>query len=124
MTSLVTGPHLLTATIASTFAMGYTFAMRERYRYVPMVTSCAALLAAWILEQTGAVTTPMPALPDSRVSLLVLLTEFVIIITTSRFSIIIVDKLRELQRRDHLQAWQLRQLLPKQAATSSAVPAQ
>jgi serine/threonine-protein kinase len=120
MTSLVTGPLLLTATFATTFSMGFTLAMRPRHRYVPMISGCLSVFVPWLLQRLDLLHASLPGLqPTEHASLLVLMTQLVCIVVAAMFSMRLREKLDQVQRTNHLNAWQLRQLLPKDAVTQS-----
>jgi serine/threonine protein kinase len=127
--SLVLGPNILTPTLASIYGVTTALAMDRRRRYLPIVLSCLAIVIPVLLERTGVIRAsftihngswvvdpPMLVGPSHQNGGL-FLANIACVVVAGFIGISFRSLLSDVQRRAHVNAWQLRQLLPK--ATSS-----
>ena len=130
--SLVLGPSILTPTLAAIYGVTTAFAMDRRRRYLPMIVSCLAVAVPVVLERTGVlpssftlgsggwvITPPMLLAPTHQNGGL-FVANIACVAVACLIGISFRSLLTDVQRRAHVNAWQLRQLLPK--APSSIRP--
>ncbi len=114
MTSLVLGPGALTATFATVISLGFTLAMAPKHRYLPFIACSAAVVVPWLLASAGVL--PMAEVQSDVVLKLRIVAELVCIFIATFFALRLRDKLTSVRRRVFVHSWQLRQLLPRDAA--------
>ncbi len=128
--SVLAGPLLVTPMFATVFALGFSLAMPRRLRLLPAVAGCLSILVPEALQwlhvlprSVAYVDGVMHVLPQMmRFRWLghanLLLCDLVCILMACYFGLSVRHRLDEMQRRVHLNNWQLRQLLPREARRS------
>ena len=129
--SVVMGPVILTPILATVFTLGFALAMRASQRFVPLVAGCLSILVPQALEWLGVVP-PWYRFVDGKMTVFPFvsnLTTFghllfipaclVCVILAWYYGTRVRGNLSTMQRRVYTQAWQLRQLLPKDAERRS-----
>jgi serine/threonine protein kinase len=120
-------PTVMTPAFAIPFAVGYTLSMDPRRRFLPMIASSAAIIVPSALEwlhlispsatMVGDLACVVPrtvVLPSLSGPLLVL-GNVICVVGACYYALRFREILTETQRRVSVAAWQLRQLLPKDA---------
>jgi serine/threonine-protein kinase len=117
-------PEYITPTIAVVFVISCTLAMDPTRRLLPMFIGCVAISLPFVLEWLGALDPSfverdamlcalarMTRMPDTAL-VGPLLMNIVCIVMGCLYAVRLRDALTEMQRRDSIHAWQLRQLVP------------
>ncbi len=125
--TLVMGPYVLAPGFAAVFGLGMSLSTDRSRRYVPMLTACLSIAVPMVLEWTGVlppscemrngavcVLPRMLAFPNIVMTIL-LPANLIVIVMACYFGLRFRDVLTDMQRRLHLHAWQLRQLVPNEA---------
>lgn len=131
--SVILGPHVLTPTFAALFALGFTMAMSRRRRWIPMICGCLALVVPVMLEWAHVIPTSLELKGEllciaprmfrfTNQTAFLLAGNVAAVAMACRFAMRFRETLSVAQRRVYLNAWQLRQLLPKQAGPQSLAP--
>ena len=124
------GPFIAVPALAGVSAMGFSIALRDRFRWLPIVSYSLAILVPLALEVSGIIH-PSYVFEDgmlcvvpravafARVPTYVFLAvvNLVLVGVAAYFGVTLGAALRRARRRTHLQSWQLRQLLPSEART-------
>jgi serine/threonine-protein kinase len=127
-------PTTLTPTFAIPFAVGYTLSMDHRRRFLPMIASSVALVLPCALEwlhlispsstMVGDLACVVPrtvVLPPLSGPVLVV-GNVICVVGACYYALKFRETLTATQRRVSVAAWQLRQLLPKEAKRMSTMP--
>ena len=122
-------PWLLTPPLALTFMIATTLSVDEPRRYVPVIATCIALCLPVVIEWLGlvgrslvndgtmlCVVPRMSELPDTTAACLIpLAVSLGCVAMGGLFGVRLRGTLLAHQRHNAIQAWQLRQLIPKAA---------
>ncbi len=127
-------PTILTPTFAIPFAVGYTLSMDARRRFLPMVATSAAIVVPSALEwlqvlgPSSTMAGPLACVVPRTVVLpslsgpLEVLGNVICIVGACYYALRFREILTETQRRVSVAAWQLRQLLPREARPTATMP--
>jgi serine/threonine-protein kinase len=132
--SALLGPLVMTPTFAVIFALAFSLSMHERHRHIPMVMGGLSIVVPCVLEWLH-VLPPSLVLRDGTTCILpnmirfsdlgiraTLLGNLVLVVVASVYGRSLRAAMQARQERLHLYAWQLRQLLPKEASRASGAP--
>ena len=127
-------PTVLTPTFAIPFAVGYTLSMDRRRRFLPTIACSASIVVPSALEWIHAAspsstmygnlaclvprTVVLPALSGP----LLVVGNVICVVGACYYALVFREILTETQRRVCVGAWQLRQLLPREARPSTIAP--
>jgi serine/threonine protein kinase len=122
---------VLTPTLAVAFGVGYTLSMDRRRRFLPMIAGSLALAIPTVLELTGVLPTSttirdgqwcmaprMAGYPGPN-NLVPALFDIVCLVAACLYSVSFREVLTDMERRAAVGAWQLRQLVPKEARSAA-----
>jgi eukaryotic-like serine/threonine-protein kinase len=126
-------PWLVTPALALVFMFATTLSVDERRRYWPAAIVCGALIAPVVLEWLGVlgpslvnrgpllcIVPRMTELPETAAARAIpLIVSLGCVAMGGLFGVRLRTAMLELQRRNALQAWQLRQLVPKAGAVAT-----
>jgi hypothetical protein len=124
---------VLTPTIAALFALGLTMEVRHDRRYVPMIAGCLAVTLPLALEWVH-ILPPSMALRGEELCIMPQMFHFTphyslllgptlaCIVMGCVFALRFRRTLSAAQERVYVSAWQLRQLLPREAGPASMRP--
>jgi serine/threonine-protein kinase len=113
LTSAVATPFV-TATFATVFVMGFTLAVHPRHRYVPLVSGAISVILPWSAQAAAAWGASGSGVRAANPLLLVVI--LVNMAFAWLFAARLRQRLRAVQQRAYTTAWQLRQMLPHEAA--------
>ena len=134
LSSLIAGPLIVTPMFATVFGIGFSLAMPRRLRFLPAIAGSLSILVPEALQQTGVLPRSivyangiMHVLPQmmsftSEGHTNLILCDLVCIVMACYFGLSIRQRFDEIQRRVHVNNWQLRQLLPQEARSASGSP--
>jgi serine/threonine-protein kinase len=122
-------PSLLTPTLGLVFTIAATLSVDARRKYLPLIAGCIALTIPVALEWIGVLTPAfvyrydlmcivprMAELPDTTVARMIpLAVTLCTVVMGGLFGVRFRAALQDVQRHNSVNAWQLRQLLPKAA---------
>jgi serine/threonine-protein kinase len=114
LTSVVASTFVA-ATFATLAAMGFTLAVHPRHRYVPLVSSALSLIVPWSVNAAAVAwgASPSNAQVSNPLIMVVILANMAV---ACLFAARLRQRLRAAQRRAYTTAWQLRQMLPREAS--------
>jgi serine/threonine-protein kinase len=134
LSSLIAGPLIVTPMFATVFAIGFSLSMPRKRRFLPAIAGCLSILVPEALQTLGVLPRSvayadgiMHILPqmmwftqEGHVNLV--LCDLVCVLMACYFGLSIRQRFDEVQRRVHVNNWQLRQLLPQEARSASGSP--
>jgi len=127
-------PTVLTPTFAIPFAVGYTLSMDHRRRLLPMIAASASIVIPSAMEWLHIVSPSATMIGDLACVVprtggvpllsgpLYVLGNVICVVGACYYALRFREILTETQRRVCVTAWQLRQLLPKEARPATTTP--
>jgi amino acid transporter len=126
-------PSLVTPTVALPFALAYTLSVERARRFLPMIAGCIALACPVALEALGVLPSSsafrdgmwcvVPRMTaDVPTAYPALAIDLLCMIAACYYAVRFREVFSDLQHRVYVGAWQLKQLLPKDAGRTTVPP--